>query len=98
MRVYEQQRPWQSNAERLVSEALAASQTPADVLAQLRPPLPQIIPFPPRFGYGTVQERMPSIWSVLDVARLYGDNKDDISGGPGGYEAASRNVTSDGGW
>jgi hypothetical protein len=44
--------PFASNQERLVSQSLAAwSMTGAEIQAYVRPPLPQIKLFPPRFGY-----------------------------------------------
>lgn len=93
MNVYETRKPNEQNWERLVTDALAASQTPGTTLQrEVRPPLPQIIPFPPRFGYPSFQARQATIDGVLDVARLYTDARDDMSGGPGGYQAASRNV------
>ena len=44
--------PFASNQERLVSQSLAAwTMSAAEVQAYVRPPLPQIKMFPPRFGY-----------------------------------------------
>lgn len=44
--------PFQSNQERLVSQALAAWTMPgAELQEYVRPPLPQIQLFPARFGY-----------------------------------------------
>ncbi len=44
--------PFASNQERLVSQSLAAwSMSGAEIQAYVRPPLPQIKLFPPRFGY-----------------------------------------------
>ena len=93
MNVYQQRKPDEQNWERLVSDALAASQTPGATLQRdTHPPLPQIVPFPARYGYPSFAERQPTLGGVLDVLRLYGDAQDDRSGGPGGYQAASRNV------
>jgi hypothetical protein len=93
MNVYMKRKPTQSNQERLVSDALSMSQTPGAVLQRdVRPPLPQIVTFPPRFGYPDIKHRQATIEGVLDVARQYADARDDMSGGPGGYQGASRNV------
>ncbi len=92
MNVYTESKPWQSNAERLVSEALAASQAPQSVILQIRPPLPQIVPFPPRFGYPTVTQRAFGIRQVVGVEHIYGDARNEISGGPASYSGASRNI------
>lgn len=89
---YTQRSPFESNPERLVSEALAASQTPADIIRALSPPLPQIRLFPPRFGYGEKQDRIPTILEVLDVDRYYRNRRDDISGGPQSWQGSARNV------
>jgi len=44
--------PFQSNQERLLSQALATWTMPGAELQQyVRPPLPQVKLFPPRFGY-----------------------------------------------
>jgi len=44
--------PFASNQERLLSQSLAAwSMTGEEIQAYVRPPLPQIKLFPPRFGY-----------------------------------------------
>lgn len=91
MNVYEQASPWQSNQERLVSEALAASQTPGDILAEIGPPLPQVYNRP-RFGWPDVNERTPTVEQVLDIDRLYGDAREAISGGPSSYAGSARNV------
>lgn len=98
MNVYEQAKPFQSNAERLVSEALASSQAPESLLAGLRPPLPQIDPFPPRLGYPSYQDRQTTVRAVLGFHRLYPDARTEVSGGAAGYQASSRNVQSDGSW
>lgn len=98
MNVYQIAKPFSSNAERLVSEALASSQAPAAEIQQIRPPLLQVQPFPPRFGYPDMQSRQSDVEDVLDVARLYGDAREDMSGGPSGYQGSSRNVQSDCSW
>lgn len=93
MNVYLQRKPNIQNWEWKTQAALAAAAIPGAVLQdEVKPPLPQIVPFPPRFGYGDFQSRVPTIEGVLDVHRLYGDARDDISGGPGAYQASSRNV------
>ena len=48
---YDYTKPWASNEERLVSESLAMANLPAEVIQQIRPPLPQVQLFPPRYGY-----------------------------------------------
>jgi hypothetical protein len=94
MNVYDEQKPFQSNQERLVSEALAESQAPAEVIAAIRPPLPQIDPWRPRFGYPSVQERALTVENVVGVARVYGDARKEVSGGMESIQGSSRNVQS----
>lgn len=59
--------PFQSNQERLVSQALAAWTTPgADLQEYVRPPLPQIQLFPARYGYVTEEI---GIEDLIDLPR-----------------------------
>ena len=93
MNVYLMRKPSEQNWERLTSEALEAASIPGVVLqAEVRPPLPQIRLFPPRYGYPSFQKRQATVSQVLDAGRLYSDSRNDTSGGPSGYQAASRNV------
>lgn len=90
--VYLQQAPFQRNEERLVSEALSVAAIPGDVLAaQVRPPM-DIIPFPPRFGYPSYQERQATLGQVLNEQRNYRNRRYDISGGPADIQASARNA------
>ena len=91
MNVYGISKPFQSNQERLVSEALAASQEPADVVAAIRPPLPQVQLFRPRFGYPDVQQRALTVDQVVRVHQLYPDARNQTSGGVASITGASRN-------
>jgi hypothetical protein len=76
-----------ANEERLVDEALRAAEIPGAVLAQKRPPLPQIELWRPRMGY---DQHALSITEVLAVGRLYQDRRWDTSGGPHDFQASSR--------
>lgn len=82
--------PNQSNEERLVDDALEAQLIPAALIAEIRPPLPQIDPFPFRFGYGDIAERTPGIMDALNTDRYYADHRNELSGGPGSYSGSSR--------
>jgi hypothetical protein len=91
--VYLQASAFYRNEERLVSQALVVATIPgAQLAAQVRPPLPNIRPFPPRFGYPEYASRQPGIDAVLDVPFSYRNRRSDISGGPAGWQASSRNV------
>lgn len=82
--------PWSSNMERLTQQALMVMNIPgADIQAMVRPPLPQIRLFPPKYGYPTTE---PGIEDVVTVDRNYVEPRISwYSGGVGGYSGASRN-------
>ena len=95
--VYLQAAPFYRNEERLVSQALMVATIPGAVLqAQVRPPLPQVNPFPPRFGYPESQDRQWGVETVLDFPRAYRNRQDDTSGGVAGIQAGARNTNE--GW
>jgi hypothetical protein len=85
--VYTQPRLNESHEEQLVSQALAASQTPGEVLKAItRPPLPRVQLFPSRLGYRTEQ---PGIEDVIDVSILYPGARVDYSQSQSGYSGTS---------
>ena len=77
-----------SNQERLTSQALyAATSVPGAMLqAKVRPPLDQIVLFPPRFGRLKTE---PGLRDCLTVDRFYQGNFNMMSGGPAGYSGSS---------
>lgn len=77
-------RTWE---ESQVDAALAASEMPGAVLAELRPPLPQIDPWRPRYGYDT---RALGIREVLATNRLYDDRRWAWTGGPHDWQGSAR--------
>lgn len=63
--------PWATNYQRQADDAFAAAESmTADQLRALRPPLPQIMAFPPRFGYPTYAERQWGVLQVFGITRL----------------------------
>ena len=83
--------PWSTNAERLVSQALMVMNIPGkDIQAMVRPPLPQVQPFPPRFGDRT---RELSIEDVMDVNEEFEPTRVDFTREPGGYQGTARNAS-----
>ncbi len=85
---YAQRAPWQSNEERLVSDALiAVTGVPGEFIAlNTRPPLRQVILFPPKFGYRTDE------FGIDDVARVdevYPNARVDYSGSVSGFRGSS---------
>lgn len=94
MSVYDKSNPWATNQERLVTEALSASQTPGDVLQELvRPPLPQIRLFPPLYGYRTYGQRQATIDSVIGTpVSSVPIRRTDFSGTEAGIMSSARFV------
>jgi len=84
---YDYSRPWQSNEERLTSQALGAiAQMPAAVIQQIRPPLPRVQLFPPRTGY---RVDAFGIRDVVNVSTIYPGSRTDYSGSNSGYQGTS---------
>lgn len=83
--------PFASNEERLTQQAIQSNILPgADIAELVKPPIPQIDPFPDRFGYST---HVPGILDVIDVSRRYQDARISwFSGGVAGYSGTSRNA------
>lgn len=69
-------------------DAIDAVTAPHDEVAYRPPPLPQIDPVPPRFGYSRTA---PGIRETLAAARLYPDQSRSLSGTEGGYTGSPRN-------
>ena len=78
--VYDRAHPWQSNEERLVSEALSATAGP------ISPPVPRRNPFPDRFGY---EKRALGIMDVLDISNSYPGARIDYAGNRSGMQGSS---------
>lgn len=83
--------PFASNEQKLTQQALAVLTMRGSQLQNLvRPPLPQIQLFPPRFGWG--DRTQPGIEEVVSVDRVYTEPRVSwYSGSPAGYSGSSRN-------
>lgn len=83
--------PWSSNMERLTQQALMVATMPgAQIQEMVRPNLPQLQLFPPRFGWGT--RTQPTMDDVVSVDRVYIEPRVSwYSGSPAGYSGSSRN-------
>jgi hypothetical protein len=91
--IYQELGPNYSSQELLVTAALRTAMVPgAVILAQTRPPLPQIQPFPPRYGYPDYPERQPGIDVAFNVDRAYPNARYELTGGVAGWQGAARNV------
>jgi hypothetical protein len=74
-----QPRPFSTKNEFIVSEAMRLMSVPADVIRNLRPPVP-IELFPPQFGYGPEQQL--TISDVLQTDRWRPTIRSWVSGTP----------------
>lgn len=89
--VYAYQNPWQSNAERLVTEALEYASVTTG-----RPPRYDVSDLiPPRFGYATdqptIEDIIAGVMTRLDKSHVNDFMPTDFSGSNGGYEGSPRN-------
>ena len=67
--------PWLTNYQKQADDALAIAQSAtADQLRALRPPLPQIVMDPPRFGYPPYAERQWDVLQVFGISRTPSGN------------------------
>lgn len=91
--IYQELGPNYSSQELLVTAALRTAMIPGQVLVEtVRPPLPQIQPFPLRFGYPSYQDRQPGVDVAFSVDRFYPNARYELSGGVAGAQASARNV------
>ena len=98
--------PWATNYQRQADDALAIAEgMSADELRALRPPLPQIVANPPRFGYPDYADRQWNIFQVFGITRLpsgripglpqtRGEDRVDYSRSQGGFAGSDRNTNS----
>jgi hypothetical protein len=90
---YDYKGPFGSQMEALMSQALNSVTMPGEVLGQVvRPNLPQINPFPPRFGY---RSRALGLMDVLNVDHQTPGVRIDTDGGA---EGTLRNAQGQGFW
>lgn len=82
-------RPWESNEERLTTDALNAATQPAAMVRQIRPYLPQTELLPARFGYRPYEDRQTSIEDIMRLDVLYPAGRLDYSGRVSGYQGTS---------
>ena len=88
---YDYMGPFANAQEAFMVRALRAATMPGQLLQDLvRPPLPQVQLFPPRFGYRT---REIGILDVMDVNEDFQPTRVDFTREPGGYQGTARNVS-----
>jgi hypothetical protein len=85
--------PFQSNQERLLSQALAVyTMSGPEIQDLVRPPLPQVNLFPARYGY---TEDEISIEDIIDLPRTVSTTQrveSDFSNNPATQQSSSRNT------
>lgn len=99
--------PFETNYQRQADDAFAAAESmSAAQLRALRPPLPQIIMNPPRFGYPVYAERQWNVLQVFGITRLpsgqipglprmHGEDRVDYSRYQGNAQGSTRNANAD---
>ena len=85
--------PFQSNQERLLSQSMAAwNMTASEIQEYVRPPLPQIKLFPPRYGYTDKEIDIADIVEMPRRTATVQRNESDFSQTPNTTESSSRNT------
>jgi hypothetical protein len=83
--------PFANAQEAFMARALKAVTMPAHLIPDIvRPPLPQINMFPPRYGYRT---RELGIMDVMDVNDEFQPTRVDFTQEKGAYSGTARNVS-----
>lgn len=86
--------PFTSNEERLTQQAIQSVILPGNEIAEMaQVNLPQVNPFPPRFGYA---QKVPGIMDIIEVSRQYSEARVTwFSGSVAGFGGSSRNSLGD---
>ena len=88
---YDYMGPFANAQEAFMARALKAATMPRELIQDIvRPPLPQIQLFPPRFGYRT---RELSVMDVMDVNNEFQPTRVDFTGEKGSYQGSARNMS-----
>ena len=88
---YDYMGPFENPQEAFMARALKAATMPAQLIPDIvRPPLPQVQLFPPRFGY---RQRELGILDIMDVNNEFQPTRVDFTREPGGYQGTARNVS-----
>lgn len=78
-------------ADRKVDAALAAANVPGETLQEtVRPPLAQIVAFPPRLGLPLYAARQSHIEDVIQVPRITNDRRASWTGTEASFAGSSR--------
>lgn len=84
-------RPWGSKEEAYLTQAVQIALASApEVQDTVRPPLPQVNPFPPRFGYRSAQLGINEVVEVNEIFNA--PSPSNFGGSVAGYQGSSRNA------
>ena len=90
---YDYMGPFENVQDAFMARALKSVTMPAQLIPDIvRPPLPQVQLFPPRFGY---RHRELGVLDVMDVAldENFQPIRTDFTRSPGGYQGTARNIS-----
>lgn len=88
---YDYMGPFKDTQDMLITRAVRSVTLPSVMVQDLvRPHLPQIQLFPPRYGYRT---RQLGITDVMDVDVNFQPTRTDYSQSPSSYQGTARNVS-----
>jgi hypothetical protein len=88
---YDYMGPFADTQEALLTRAVRSVTLPREMVQDIvRPPLPQVQLFRPRYGYRT---RAVGIMDVMDVDAQFEPTRTDYSQSPTSYQGTSRNVS-----
>lgn len=88
---YDYMGPFKDTQDMLLTRAVRSVTLPSQMIQDLvRPNLPQVQLFPPRYGYRT---RELSIYDVMDVDLEFQPTRTDYSQSPSSYQGTARNVS-----
>ena len=90
---YDYMGPFSSDQQAKITQAISSVTVPAEFLTDIvRPPIPQIQLFRPRYGYRT---REIGIADIVNVDEIYAEPRTE-TGGAAGYSGTSRNTLGNG--
>jgi hypothetical protein len=84
---YDRTKPWDSLPEQRLTATLGElAGASAEEIASIRPPLPQVPLFPPRFGYERTE---PTVYDCFSQPTRYPTNERDFTHQQPGYSGSS---------
>lgn len=88
---YDYMGPFANTQEALITRAIRSVTLPKQMIQDLvRPPMPNVQLFPPRYGYRT---RELDIMDIMNVDAEFQPTRTDFSQSPGSFQGTSRNTS-----